>query len=125
MTATTKIKRPKFMQHITDTPTTTRVCPEDGCGRPATLVTGHYLVEARRVRVWSCREHWSGNPQLVVPTPPSIAAAIRAEEEYRVEVMKKYRYVGPEYGVSVKVLASSGHGEPIPGDRVKAWRWGG
>jgi len=122
---TIRIKRPKFYEFFEITPSTTRVCPHEGCDRPAESVQGYYLVGTRRVRQWVCIKHWNRNPQLVLPTPPSILAAEKAEQEYREEMSKKYRTnVDPERGVSVKVLASSGHGLPIPGDRVKAWRWG-
>lgn len=104
---------------------TERVCSKDGCEKPGSYVTGYYLVVNRRVRVWTCVEHWSGNPQLVVPTPISILIAEKAEVAYHEQMVKKYRYnVAPERHESVKVLAATGIGKPLPYDRVKAWRWG-
>jgi hypothetical protein len=123
---TIKIKRPKFYDYFTVEPQSTgRVCAHEGCENPATHVDGYYLVVRRRVRTWVCASHWRGNPQLVLPTPPSILAALVAEEEYHANMAKRYHYdTTPSDRVSVKTLASSGHGPSIPSDRVANWRWG-
>jgi hypothetical protein len=125
MKATLKIKRPKFYSSVRELTPTNRTCSENGCTGAGDYVTGYYLVERRRVRVWTCLEHWSGNPLLVLPTPPSILAGLRAEEEHRENMAKRYRSnAEPERGVSIKTLAPSGHGKYIGGDRVANWRWG-
>lgn len=120
-----KIKRPKFYDYVGMPRHTDRVCPSEGCDRPARLVNGYYLVDRRRVRVWSCARHYLGNPLRVLPTPPSIVAALEAEKRHYENMAKRYRYdVSPDKGVSVKTLASSGHGPQIPYDRAQSFRWG-
>ena len=102
---------------------TARVCSESGCDKPGRNVGGHYNVESRRVRVWVCDNHFVGNPNREVPVPASIQFALKREEAFLAQTRERMRYV-PVTGRSIKTLAPSGHGEPIPGDRVAQWRWG-
>lgn len=126
MTVTLEKKRINLFRHTMKPGVkTSRVCSRENCGREALYVTGYYLVGTRRVRQWTCLKHWSHNPQLVLPTPAWVVAAQRAEDEHLRERERWHRHhAPPSRGVSVKMIASSGHGEPIPGDRVAAWRWG-
>lgn len=125
MKITGKIQRPKFYDYALVTPQASRTCSHEGCNAAADKVQGFYLVAYRRVRVWVCSSHWQGDPLLALPTPPDILVALRKEQEFYDENAEQYRRnADPEHGVSVKVLASSGHGNPVPGDRVKSWRWG-
>lgn len=125
MKITVRIKRPKFYDYFTVSPVTERTCSVEECSAPAPHIQGYYLVESRRVRVWVCRSHYTGHPQLVLPTPASIVAAIKAEAEYMAAQEKRLSWnVDSERGESIKTLGASGHGLPIPGDRVKQWRWG-
>ena len=104
-----------------------RECHIEECTQRASFVTGFYLVNnTRRVRVWSCLNHWSGVPSQVMLTPASIVAAENAEKIHYENMRKHYTQdVAPEERVSVKTLASSGHGTPVLTDKIKAWRWGG
>lgn len=109
------------------TDTTLRKCDHSNCGQPGTRVKGHYMVGPRTVRVWVCSIHYMMvvNPLQVLPTPASIVAALRAEQdEYNRAAERQRREEIDLDGRSVKTLASSGHGNPIKGDRVAAWRWG-
>lgn len=109
------------------TDTIFRKCDHTGCDQPGTRVKGHYMVGPRTVRVWVCSIHYMlvSNPLQVLPTPASILTALRVErEEYDRAAERQRREVIDLDGRSVKTLVSSGHGEPIRGDRVKAWRWG-
>ena len=126
MTITVKVKRPKFYDFFTMTPTTTRVCSVEGCNEQAPNIDGYYLVEGRRVRVWVCDTHRVGNPNRQLPVPASIQYALDEEAAYRETMENFYRLEDRLDGgsQSIKTLAPSGHGEPIAGDRVAAWRWG-
>ena len=125
MGVTVNIKRPKFYEHFEVAPSTTRTCSVDDCNAAADKVQGYYIFENRRVRQWVCRSHQTGSPQLVLPTPPDLLAALAAEEEHFANMAKRYKQnVAPERGSSIKTLAPSGHGKSIPGDRVLQWRWG-
>ena len=126
MKSTAKIKRPKFYDYFSVEPQpTSRVCAHEGCENPATHVDGYYLVVRRRVRQWTCRTHWRGNPMLVLPTPPDIQAALDAEEARYEAWAKHYKMdVDTDSRVSVKVMAPSGHGKAYHPDRVANWRWG-
>lgn len=120
-----KYKRPKFMKYRTVKLESSHTCAHDGCGQVAGYIQGAYFVGTKRVRVWVCLSHWEGKVTLVLPTPTDIQRAIDAEAAYYAEQNEKYRRnAAPERGESIKTLAASGHGTPIPGDRVKSWRWG-
>lgn len=122
-------RRFRMMDHIqplvSGTHPTRRACAEDGCDNPALHVNGHYLVGERRVRVWVCKQHYLGNPNKVLPTPPNILEGMRLEQVAITKQERKYRWldVQPERGVSIKTLASTGHGKVIHGDRVASFRW--
>jgi hypothetical protein len=125
-TTTVRIRRPRFYDYFGIDPTTTRECSEDGCKKPAPHVNGYYLVETRRVRVWVCREHYVGSPNNLLPTPQSILEAIEADRQHYANMEKRYKVnVDPERGVSVKVMAPTGHGARVNFDRVSSWRWNG
>ena len=126
MSSTMKIKRPKFYDYFTVEPQpTSRVCETLGCENPATHVDGYYLVVNRRERSCVCHTHWRGNPQNVLPTPPSIVAALEAERKREEAWAKHYKTdVDTESRVSVKAMAPSGHGKAYHPDRVANWRWG-
>lgn len=125
MRITRKVRRPLLLDYFIVESTTARVCSHDECDHNAPHVEGYYLVGPRRVRVWVCKDHWSGNPLLALPTPPSVIAAEEAEAEHLRKMEKKYRMdQPPEFGVSVKIMAGSGIGPVIPNDRVASWRWG-
>lgn len=121
-----KIKRPKFYDYFTVEPQpTSRVCETQGCENPATHVDGYYLVGRRRVRLWTCRNHWRGNPLRVLPTPPSILHALEVEQKRQDSWTEFYKTdVDTESRVSVKSMKPSGHGKAYHPDRVANWRWG-
>jgi hypothetical protein len=122
------IKRPayystfsKLMSGQTDT---SRVCSNVGCDEAAPVTRGYYLVESRRVRVWVCQEHAISPPSTLLPTPPDIVTALRKEQEHLDQVNRSMRMTPqPDHGVSVRVLASTGHGTALPFDRVASFRW--
>lgn len=123
-TTTHRVARPKFYDHFTPIPQPS--AHECHCGENAVFIDGYYLVGQRRVRVWVCAEHKLGFPTKVLPVPAHIQAALDAEEEYLEKMRRTTRYnADSEDSESVKFLAPTGHGEPIPYDRVAAWRWGG
>jgi hypothetical protein len=119
------IKRPKFYDYFTLHTETTRVCHEDGCEKPASVVGGHYYFKGRRVRVWVCPEH-QVDPLQDVGIPKDLQAALDMEAAYYEEAREKDRLNGGAGGrtVSVKTFGAGGWGDPVPGDRVKQWRWG-
>lgn len=121
------IKRPKFYDFFAVETETTRICSQENCDNPARFVGGHYAVNGRRVRVWVCKDHKVANPLQELPVPQDILAGLAAEVEHADKMNLYYRQHGnldADHGVSVKAFAATGHGNPIPGDRVKAWRWG-
>jgi hypothetical protein len=122
-----KIKRPKFYDYFLVEPTTTRACSHEECENLGELVGGHYTYLGRRVRVWVCKSHAVANPLQELPMPADLQAGIDADLVH-VEKMKKYYrdnpHIDTDRGVSVKAMAPSGHGKPIPGDPIKSWRWG-
>lgn len=121
------IKRPKFYDFFAVSTETTRVCSVEECDKPGEFIGGHYSVKGRRVRVWVCKEHKVKNPLQEIPVPQWILDGIEAENEHIDKMGQYYRSHGnldADHGVSVKAFAATGHGNPIPGDRVKAWRWG-
>ncbi len=91
------------------------------CGREATHVNGYYLVGPRRVRVWACLLH--AEKIGLMPTPADVLAGMKANDDFHAEMERLYRttLAKPQYQAH---FAGTGHGEPIPGDRVAAWRWG-
>ncbi len=115
----------KHREYVGARTTTTHVCM---CGEPASNVDGFYTFNNRRVRVWSCDKHYSGNPLRELGLPTDLVAALQAEAEHLAERERYYRFHraedGSEHARSVKYMAPSGHGDPIPGDRIAAWRWG-
>lgn len=115
----------ELVPFLLDNRETERVCAEAGCGAPARRIKGYYLVEYRRVRVWVCAEHLElGSPKIILPTPSSIQAGLDADTKHREAVARSLRIdVAPHERVSVKTMASSGHGTAIPFDRVKQFRW--
>lgn len=114
-----------FHNRIREAVVPTRTCPHEGCDKPADKINGHYFVGPRRVRVWVCSDHKVGSSIKTLPTPPDIQAALDAEEAHLNKMNRWLRVdVTSDRGVSVKTLAPAGHGNPIRGDRVKAWRWG-
>lgn len=119
-------KNPRMItRYATPKLTSSHTCSHEGCGEVAGYISGAYFVGSRRVRVWVCLAHWSGNVTLVLPTPPDLAAMMEAERIHYEEVNEQYRRnAEPERGESIKTLAPSGHGPSLPGDRVKSWRWG-
>ena len=110
-------------QPVTDPRPTDRVCAEPGCEEPGSHVGGKYVFENRHVRRWVCADH---KPEglVVLPLPADLAYALEQEaiEVAKAEYKSRFRYT--ERTQSIKTLAPSGHGEPIPRDRVKSWRWG-
>lgn len=109
-----------------------RTCIEQDCQREAPHVAGYYVVgPGRRVRVWKCLSHYiagghAGKPAVEVPQPAFVAAAERAEREHREAVAESVRKTPvSRERVSVLTLASTGHGEKIPGDPIANWRWMG
>lgn len=122
-TATVQIKRPKFYDHFTVKPVTTRECSHADCSRPAPFIDGFYLVDTRRVRVWVCAAHRVGSPNLQLPVPFDVQAALDADAAYYAEQRERYKYI-TERDESVRTFGRGGHGDPIPNDRVKSWRWG-
>lgn len=119
-----KVTRPKFYDHFGTQPVTDRVCPREGCENPAVHIDGFYLVDSRRVRVWVCVEHKVGSPNIQLPVPFDVQAALDADAAYYEENRRKDKF-RVEGSVSVKAFGQGGHGDPIPHDRVKNWRWGG
>ena len=114
-----------YVELLSSPNATTRTCSEDGCDAGARYTKGYYLVKDRRVRVWVCTEHYyTSNPSTVLPTPASIVAALKADDEF-CEARAKHALLNsePERSVSVKVLVSTGFGSALPFDRVAAFRW--
>lgn len=122
------VKRPAyyttFSKLIEGKTDTTRTCSTPGCEELAPVTRGYYLVDSRRVRVWSCQKHATTPPSTVLPTPPDIRVALRKEQEHLDRVNRSMRMTpDAEGGVSVRVLVSSGHGTALPFDRVASFRW--
>lgn len=116
----------RILARIAYRETCTRPCPVDGCENTAPYGVGYYLVGTRRVRVWACEDHRTGNPLTKLDPPAWVVEMERAEAEHLERMRKRYtQNVDPDKGVSVKTLAPAGHGDPIRGDRVAQWRWGG
>lgn len=121
-----RVKRPKFYEYFepfNTPPRTSRVCSHAGCEELAPFIDGHYVVSNKRVRVWVCAKHKVGSPNTVLPMPANIKYAEEQEALYLADVQHSLRFVVTQ-SRSIKTLAASGHGEPIRGDRVAAWRWG-
>lgn len=122
------VKRPTYYENFSDflmgRTETKRVCSTLKCEAPATVTRGYYLVESRRVRVWVCKAHATTSPLTLLPTPRDIRIALREEQKHLERVDRSMRITPqPERNVSVRVLTSAGHGEPLPFDRVAAFRW--
>lgn len=122
----TKTARPKFYDYfkeLMDAPQTERTCHTEGCDEPARNVGGHYVVVTRWVRVWVCDQHRVGNPNQELPVPANIQYALQVEAAFMEEQAQRAKII-LHTERSVKPQAPTGHGDPIPGDRVKSWRWG-
>lgn len=111
-------------QPVTEPRPTTRVCAEQDCDEPGTHVGGKYIFENRHVRRWVCQAHVPEGVPPILPLPADLVYALEMEaiEQTKHEYKSRFRYT--EKSQSVKTLAPSGHGDPLPYDRVKSWRWG-
>lgn len=93
------------------------------CGEVATVIEGFYLVNYRRVRVWTCLEHMTiGRDRTVpLPVPADIQAGLDADAAFYAEMERRDKVVLFQER-SVKAMFG-GHGKPVPVGRVESWRW--
>lgn len=104
---------------------TDRVCSADGCENPGREVEGHYFVESRRVRVWVCPDHWTAQREpKTLPTPRSIAIALKGEEERQRKIESIMRNTPEQVSESVRAFAPSGSGEIPKFNLADGFRWG-
>ena len=116
-----RVPEPRPMRRAS---TTQRECHV--CGAPAFNVDGRFFLLDKLIRLWACDEHHCGDPTRTVETPEWAQRIIDTDTRRREAWRKHYTQdVEPERSESIKYLAPTGWGEPIPSPgRAHSFRWG-